>query len=292
MSHTIRNPLVWGAEQLDAAARRLGEAGARLGGAEDAREAVPELRRIDTEDIRAALREGWEDFTACRSHAVVLCIIYPIIGLAAYFVATDAQFLPMLFPAVAGFALIGPAAAVGLYELSRRREMGEPPNWLDAFAVVGSPAFGAIFVLTLMLLGVFFAWMATASAIYAATLGPEAPASAADFLRQALTTPAGWAMIVIGCAVGGLFAVAVLAASVISFPMLLDRNVGLPAAVVASVAFSLRNPRAVLTWGAVVAVGLTLGSLPMFVGLVIVLPVLGHATWRLYRRAVAPPPKG
>ncbi|SET61037.1 DUF2189 domain-containing protein [Oceanicella actignis] len=288
MANTIRNPLVWSAEALERALGGLSEAGARLGGAADGREAPPALRRIGMEDIRAALRAGWDDFLACRTHALLLCVIYPLVGLAAWMAAADARLLPLLFPAAAGFALIGPAAAIGLYELSRRRERGESPSWIDAFRVIGSPAFGPVFALTLMLGAVFVAWMAIAAALYAATLGAHAPASLADLARLALTTPEGWALIAASAAVGGLLAATVLAASVISFPMLLDRDVGLPAAVVASVRFTLLNPGPALAWGAIVAGALALGMLPLFAGLVVAVPVLGHATWHLYRRATAP----
>ena len=117
-------------------------------------------------------------------------------------------------------------------------------------------------------------------------MGPEAPVSTTAFLRDALTTGAGWAMILIGMATGFVFAMVVLAISVVSFPLLLDRNVGLPVAVVTSVRVATRNPRAICAWGLIVAVSLALGSLPAFLGLIIVLPVLGHATWHLYRLAV------
>jgi uncharacterized membrane protein len=153
--------------------------------------------------------------------------------------------------------------------------------------MVGSPSFGAIVVLGLALLLVFLAWLLAAESIYALTLGPQPPASISAFVNDVLTTPAGWAMIVLGIGVGFVFAVVVLVVSVVSFPMLIDRDVGLAVAVQTSVRASLANPRPIAIWGMIVAGGLVLGSIPLFLGLIFVMPVLGHATWHLYRKLVA-----
>jgi uncharacterized membrane protein len=249
---------------------------------------APEVEAITLADLREAVRQGLKDFAACRTDVMFFCLIYPVLGLFIAAAELHGQLLPLLFPTASGFTLIGPFCAVGLYEMSRQREITGKSRWLDMFQVVRSPAIGAIAVLGLILIGLFLAWLAMAQGIYNVTLGPLPPTSAGQFLQEVFTTPAGWVMIGLGCGVGALFAVGALAISVVSFPLLLDRPVTLGTAISTSLLAMRRNPVQLGLWGVFVAAALCAGVLPCFVGLIVVLPVLGHSTWHLYRRIVPP----
>ena len=248
--------------------------------------ALPEVRTITPADLKDALLKGLDDFSALPSHAVFISVIYPVVGLLLARLTLGYEVLPLLFPLAAGFALLGPFAAIGLYELSRQREQGRPVSWRDALDVLHAPSFGAIVTLGLMLMALFLVWVALAHAIYVANFGYASPASIQQFLRDVFTTRAGWNLIIVGNAVGFVFALVALMVSAVSFPLLLDRDIGVTAAVTTSVQLIRKNPVTMALWGLIVAAGLVLGSLPAFIGLAVVMPVLGHATWHLYRAAV------
>jgi uncharacterized membrane protein len=248
--------------------------------------AAPRIRSISPADLKDALDKGMDDFRAMPSHAVFLCLVYPIVGLVLGRLAFGYDVLPLLYPLAAGFALVGPFAAVGLYELSRRREQGLDASWSHAFDVFRSPSFGAIAALGLLLVAFFLVWVAVAQAIYVATFGYAPAATIPNFIRDVFTSSAGWTLILAGNGVGFLFALVVLLVSAVSFPMLVDRPVSAAEAVTTSFRAVMANPGTMALWGLIVAVALALGSLPFFIGLAFVVPVLGHATWHLYRKLV------
>jgi uncharacterized membrane protein len=250
--------------------------------------ADPIVRKIAAADLKDALRKGWDDFSAMPSHAIALCVIYPIVGLLLARLSFGYSVLPLLFPMAAGFALIGPIAALGLYELSRRREAGLDSSAGHALDVLHSPSIGAIAAFGILLTVIFLVWLAVANAIYVGNFGYGSPASLEQFVRDVLTTSPGHNLIIVGNLVGFLFSVVVLAVSAVSFPLLLDRNVGAAAALTTSVRAVIANPVTMALWGLIVAALLLLGSLPLFFGLAVVVPVLGHATWHLYRKVVVP----
>jgi uncharacterized membrane protein len=283
MPKTIGNPLSWTMGALGSAARYSTVVTAPAGADPNVR---PETRILMLEDLRLALRKGWEDLQAMRSDVMFACMLYPLMGAVLLAVAAQGNLTHLLFPVLSGFALVGPVAALGLYELSRRREAGLPISWAAMFDVLRSPRFPRIVMLALVNGVIFMAWLLLADAIHAATLGSEVPRGLETLLREVVTTPAGWAMAVIGTGVGFVLAAVVLAVSVVSFPLLLDRDVSLPVAVLTSIQVTRENPVVIAAWGLIVAVLLAVGILPVLLGLMVVLPLLGHATWHLYRAAV------
>ena len=248
--------------------------------------AAPRIRKLGVEDLRIALRQGWADYLDKRGEIVMLGMIYPVVGLVACLLAFERDLTPLLFPLAAGISLMGPALASGFYELARRRESGDDPRWVHAFDLFTGRRLWPLAALTALVAVIFFAWLGVAWAIYGATMGADPTATAANFASRLFTTAAGWEMIVAGDLAGLAFAVAVLAISAVSFPMLVDGKVGALTAAQTSLRAVAANPAVFATWGLIIAALLVAGSIPLFVGLAIVLPTLGYATWHLYRRAV------
>jgi uncharacterized membrane protein len=250
------------------------------------------IRKIGLSDLREVLIKGWDDFTALPSFALFLAVIYPIVGIMLARFVQGRSLIPMLFPLVAGFALIGPFAAVGLYELSRRRELGKPIAGRHVFRAFRASCGASCAALGGILLLTFFAWLLAAQVIYNATFGAHVPESFGQFFRDVVTTRDGWTLILVGHGVGLLFAMAVFSISVISFPLVLDRPVTAHAAIATSLRAVMVNPVTMAVWAVIIATALMLGSLPLFLGLMVTVPVIAHASWHLYRKVVpAPPPR-
>jgi uncharacterized membrane protein len=282
----IRNPVEWSADLVVDMVRLMGQVGHALRLSEDENASPLPVRKIQIADLRDILTKGYADLGAFRTDTIFLALIYPIAGLVLVAVALNYNMIPLVFPLASGFALVGPAAALGLYELSRRREQGIDTASAQSFGM-GHAAFGPIVLLGIILFMIFLIWQAAAYGIYLLTLGPEAPTSISSFVRDVFTTGAGWAMIVVGVGVGFLFAVLAFTIGVVSFPLLLDRNVGLLTAVATSVRAVASNPGPMAAWGVIVVGALVIGSIPALVGLIVVMPLLGHSTWHLYRKIVS-----
>ena len=189
---TIKNPIEWSGAQLVSAAHAATRFHRSLHHIQDTiHSPVPMVRRIGYGDVRAALVQGFEDFEAYRSDVIFLCATYALVGLVMARLAFGMDMLPLLFPLASGFAIVGPLAALGLYEMSRRREEGASVNWTNAFDVLKAPAIGAIAVLGLALMAVFLVWLGAAWLIWQHTLGPASPASLGAFAHDVFFTAAG-----------------------------------------------------------------------------------------------------
>jgi uncharacterized membrane protein len=248
--------------------------------------AAPRIRRIGQDDLNWALAQGWSDFKDRRGDMIVLALIYPIVGLVAAALAFNARLLPMIFPLVAGLSILGPAVASGFYELARRREAGLETSWIHFLDPLRERSRLPLAMLTAGLAVLFLAWLAVASLIYTVTLGAAGTQSTADFFDRLFTTPQGWTMIVLGNLAGLAFAAVTLGLTLISFPLVVDEPVDAVTAVESSIRAVRENPGVTASWGLRVAGLLALGCLPLFVGLAVILPVLGYATWHLYTRLV------
>lgn len=245
-----------------------------------------EIRKLTIEDLKEALTRGLADFWSKPSHLLFLSLIYPIAMILFVRVSFGYHLLPLLFPIASGFALLGPFVAVGLYDISRSRERGEEVTWKHAFGVFRPPTLGSIITLGVILVAIFVLWVVAAGTIYAKTLGVLGPSTPGEFFHLLFTTSAGWAMIIIGNAVGFVFSFISFTISVISFPMVLDTNVSPFKAIATSLKAVSANPLVMGVWGLIVATFLVIGMLPLFIGLAFVMPILGHATWHLYRKTI------
>ena len=261
-----------------------------------ARSAVP-TRRITSADLNKALSEGWSDFMEMRGDILFLAILYPLIGIGAALATVGSPMLPLFFPIAAGVGLMGPVAAVGFYEMARRRESGLHSNWGHFLDVRKRPAFEEIAGVSGLLFAIFSLWLLAAALLYIALWGVWNPPwlssyvwydphSVSEFVTRLFTTARGWALILIGGAIGAVFAWLVLAVSVVSMPMLVDCDIGAVRAVRTSIQATRENAGVMLRWGIIVAALLVIGSIPLFIGLAVVLPWLGYSTWHLYTRLV------
>ncbi|SEA75505.1 DUF2189 domain-containing protein [Rubrimonas cliftonensis] len=260
--------------------------GARVVG-ELARRA-PTIRTITVEDVSAALREGAEDFRAMPAFGMAIGLLFAIGGMAMLALAYQYDMVVLVFPMLAGFALIGPFAAMGLYEASRRRDAGQAVGLGDLFNIRRATTNVNILFLGFILLFAVFVWLRVALLIYALFFGLS-PTPLDHLLSEVFTTVNGFTFMLVGNAVGAGFAFVVFSITVVSFPYMLEKDVDPVTAVALSVSAVAKNLMPLLGWGLFVAIALAASWLPFFLGLIVVLPVLGHATWRLYKRMIVHP---
>jgi uncharacterized membrane protein len=247
--------------------------------------AIP-VRTIGARDLNISLKDGWNDFLAMRGDLIFIGLLYPLVGIVAATVTLGGTLLPLFFPIAAGIALLGPIVAIGFYELARRREAGLESDWSHFFDVRKRPSSDGLGAVAALLVVIFGIWMVTAGALYVALWGLHAPASIGAFLARLFTTPEGWALIILGNGIGAVFAIVVMAISVVSLPMLVDCDLDARTAINTSMRAFRENKWMMIRWGVTIAILLFLGSIPLFIGLAAVLPWLGYATWHLYTHLV------
>lgn len=249
----------------------------------------PVVQRIKAADIAEALIRGLRDFQALPLYGLAFGALYAAGGIAILLCLTAFGMVYLAYPLAAGFAMIGPFVAVGLYEVSRRRETGRPMSVAAIWAAITSR--GEIGWMAFVTLFVFVVWMYQVRLLLALLLGLNASfASLQEFISVVLTTNEGLLFLAIGNAVGAALSLILFSLTVVSFPLLLDRDVDFVTAMITSVRAVVTSPLPMIGWAALIVVLLAVSAMPYFLGLVVTLPVLGHATWHLYRRIIAPVP--
>jgi uncharacterized membrane protein len=248
----------------------------------------PIVRPIRVADIAEALAAGLRDFQAAPLYGLFFGAVYAaggnLVVLCAYWLGMSY----LSYPLAAGFALLGPFVAVGTYEVSRRRETGAPLSWsavLGAIFAQGKRELGWMAFVTLF---IFVVWMYQVRLLLALFLGFRTFTSLHEFLTVVATTPEGNLFLLIGNVVGAAMALVLFSLSVVSFPLLLDRDVDFITAMITSVRAVVASPVPMIGWAIVIVMLSVIAMMPAFLGLLVVLPVLGHTTWHLYRRIVAP----
>ncbi len=239
------------------------------------------IERPGLEAISAALREGVADWRMFRTDVLVNVVIYPLACALLAGVILDRALLPFIFPICAGVALVGPVATIWFAALSRQRERDGTATSDAAAAIFDSPRRLTVQALALLLIGLFALWIVVAGVLYSLTLGQVAGGS---FLGNLFATTPGNIMLVLGMLLGAGFAIVALPIGLVGFQLALDREMGVGEVIALSLRTALANPKLSLAWGGVVVAGLVLGALPGLLGLSVAVPILGHASWHLYRR--------
>jgi uncharacterized membrane protein len=246
---------------------------------------IPDPSLIDTDTLRTVLALGWRDFTRAPLYGLVFSAVYALGGMVLYLIATAAAAEYWFIPIAVGFPILAPFAATGLYEVSRRLEMGEPLTLGGVFGCVFAQKDRQVPSMAMFVILVFMFWVFVAHTTFALFFGLQ-PVGLS--LREMLFSSSGMMMLTFGTLVGGAMAAVFYALTVVSLPLLLDREVDFITAMITSFNCVMANPGPMVIWAALIAVALFVGMLPAFLGLLVVLPVLGHASWHLYRRLLPP----
>ena len=248
-----------------------------------------DVRSISFHDLRDVLKAGWSDFMAEPMFGLLFSAIYVIggISLVAFVIFLRVPWL--VYPLVIGFALIGPFVATGLYEVSRRREQAKPVIWSQVLGVIWLQRRRELGWMAFVMLFVFWVWMYQVRTLVAVFFGSQGFATFGGFLMAVFTTPNGWTFLVVGHLVGAIIAMVLYSLTVVSCPLLLERNVDFVTAMITSIKAVIQSPVPMMLWGLIIIASVVVAAIPAFLGLLFVLPIFGHATWHLYRRILPTP---
>lgn len=247
---------------------------------------VPEFERIGLGIIGKALKLAVVDMKRSAAYGFILSLPYVLGGIGFIWLTWFSEQSYWLVFAAFGFPLMGPFAAVGLYEVSRRYELGLPMDWRAIFGVISRERSGQLPWLSAVVVVIFLFWFFLGHMIFALFLGLSTMTNVSSSYEVYLTSN-GLTMLTVGTAVGAVFAFITFAISVIGIPILLDREIDFVTALITSIQVVLANPFPMLVWAIVLAILTVLAMLPFFLGLFIGLPLLGHASWHFYRLAQA-----
>ena len=250
---------------------------------------LPEIHSLGIDDVKRAFKAGVADFIAAPLYGLFFGGICAALGVLILVSLTKAGVPWMIIPVAIGFPLVGPFMAVGLYEVSRRRSAGKPLNWREILLVMFYQRERQFAYIGILVLCIFWMWILAGRILFALFIGSYHFAGMAAFAQTMLMTPHGLGFLALGTAIGAILAFVLFASTVITMPMLVDRDIDIITAMITSFNTVNKSPFAMIAWGIVVAVLLIVALLPAFLGLIVVLPILGHATWHLYKRAIGPP---
>ena len=252
------------------------------------RQSGPKVNKITTDDVTASLKAGFADFLARPFMSGFFGLFYAVFGLLFLWCLVWLGKIWMIIPAVVGFPLVAPFAAAGLYEMSRRLEKGERFGWSDIVTVMANQRKREMGWMAFVTLFVFWVWAYQVRLWLALILQDSSFSSFEGFLNTVFFTPQGWTFLAIGTCVGAFLSAVLFTVTVVAMPMLLERETNFVSAMLTSIRVVADNPVVMLGWAAIISVTMLLSLVPAFLGLIFTLPILGHTTWHLYRRAVSP----
>ena len=248
---------------------------------------VPEIAELDFSDLKVALGKGWSDFRKAPIYGIIFGTIFAALGVVLYLQFVVWQSDISIVPLAAGFPLIGPFVAVGMYEVSRLIEREESVSWMSVMQAIYAERKRQIPSIAFVVLFIFLIWVYMAHLVFALSFGLK-PLTNVMTSTDILLTKEGITMLLMGSVVGGFLSFVLFSITVVGIPLLVDREIDVVTAMITSFSLVLNNMVVMLAWGVIVALLLLVAMIPMFIGLIVVLPVLGHATWHLYKLAILP----